>query len=54
MGESNAHLGRLRRPTRRSVFTEAGRVYRERFGDEGGRIPATFDILFLHGWKAAS
>jgi SAM-dependent methyltransferase len=51
MGQANAHRQRLRKPTRRVVFTEAARLYRERFGNAEGHIPATFDIVYLHGWK---
>jgi len=51
MGEGNAHQERLRHPTRRAVFDEAARLYAARFGLEGGRVPARFDVVFLHGWK---
>lgn len=51
MGQANAHSERLRRGTRRAVFFEAARLYRERYGDAEGRIPATFDIIYLHGWR---
>ncbi|MDE2029624.1 MAG: methyltransferase domain-containing protein [Alphaproteobacteria bacterium] len=53
-GQTAAHLERPRRFTRRAVFFEAARLYRERFGDSEGRIPATFDIIYLHGWKQAA
>ena len=52
MGETNAHVQRLRHPTRRAIFTESARLYRERHGNSEGRIPATFEIIFLHGWKS--
>ena len=52
MGETSAHLHRPRNPARRRIFTETGRLYRERFGDAEGRIPATFDIVFMHGIKS--
>ena len=29
----------------------AAERYREMFGDEQGRIPATFQILYLAGWS---
>jgi NADH dehydrogenase [ubiquinone] 1 alpha subcomplex assembly factor 5 len=53
MGASNTHLERLRQPPHRRIFTEAGRLYQARFGVKG-RIPATFEILFMHGVKAAN
>lgn len=51
MGENNAHLQRLKHFTRQAVFLEGERLYRERFGASNGRIPATFEIIYLHGWK---
>jgi len=51
MGQDNIHTGRLRVPTKKAVFLEAARLYKDRFGDENGHIPATFDIIYLHGWK---
>ncbi len=50
MGEANALAERLRRPTRRGTLRDAAARYRARFGDADGRIPATFQILFLTGW----
>jgi len=49
MGETNAHRQRLRRPTRRQVLFEAASLYAERFSRTDGTVPASFDILFLHG-----
>ena len=51
MGEGNAHIERLRVPTRRAVFTEAARLYQARYGLPDGRLPATFEVIFLHGWR---
>ncbi|KAF4075402.1 hypothetical protein AMELA_G00234110 [Ameiurus melas] len=28
-----------------------GAVYKEMYGNEDGSVPATFDILFMIGWK---
>jgi NADH dehydrogenase [ubiquinone] 1 alpha subcomplex assembly factor 5 len=50
MGETNLLLDRLKRPTRRTVFARAAAIYQERFADAEGRLPATFQILFLTGW----
>lgn len=50
-GQTNALLERLRKPTRRSVFRRAEQLYWERFGRPDGMIPATIDLIFLHGWK---
>jgi SAM-dependent methyltransferase len=50
MGEGNALAARLRRPTRRAVLEEAARIYTEQHADGDGRIPATFEMIFLSGW----
>ena len=50
MGETNILIDRLKRPTRRTVFARAAAIYQERFADAEGRLPATFQILFLTGW----
>ena len=50
MGETNILIDRLKRPTRRTVFARAAAIYQERFADGEGRLPATFQILFLTGW----
>jgi hypothetical protein len=49
MGEANALDQRLRRPTRRAVLIRAAELYVETFMEEG-RIPATFDLIFMTGW----
>ncbi|WP_122465903.1 methyltransferase domain-containing protein [Brevundimonas lutea] len=48
MGETNVLAG-LTRPLRRGVLARAQAIYTERWG-EGGRIPATFEIISLAGW----
>ena len=50
MGETNLLLDRLKHPTRRTVFARAAAIYQDRFADAEGRLPATFQILFLTGW----
>lgn len=50
MGEANATAARDRRFLRRDVLMEAARLYRARHGDREGRVPATFQIVFLTGW----
>jgi NADH dehydrogenase [ubiquinone] 1 alpha subcomplex assembly factor 5 len=49
MGETNS-LAARRRFLSRPTLARAGAIYAERFGDAAGRIPATFEILFLTGW----
>jgi SAM-dependent methyltransferase len=50
MGETNALSARRRTPLRRNTFARAAALYADRFGLPDGRIPATFEILFLTGW----
>jgi NADH dehydrogenase [ubiquinone] 1 alpha subcomplex assembly factor 5 len=50
MGETNALAARRRGGLRRATLARAALIYRERFEGGGGRVPATFEILFLAGW----
>ena len=50
MGETNAVAERRRGPTRRATLFAAAERYRELYGDGDGRVPATFEILYLTGW----
>jgi NADH dehydrogenase [ubiquinone] 1 alpha subcomplex assembly factor 5 len=54
MGETNALAARRRTPLRRGTLARAAILYAERFGLPDGRIPATFEILFLTGWAPES
>ena len=54
MGETNALFDRDRRPLSRTVLARAFEVYAERFGLSDGRVPATFEIVTLTGWAAAT
>ena len=51
MGESNAMTNRPRCVTRRALFDRASEIYAQEFGDADGRIPATFEMIFLTGWS---
>ena len=50
MGETNALAARRRSPMRRATLARAVALYAERFPNTDGRIPATFEALFLAGW----
>lgn len=50
MGETNVLADAGRRPLSRRVLMRASEIYLERFGQDDGRIPATFDIVTLTGW----
>jgi SAM-dependent methyltransferase len=54
MGETNALTARRRTALRRATLARAALLYAERFGLSDGRIPATFEILFLTGWAPAA
>lgn len=50
MGETNAVLGRRKGLTRRATLFRMAELYQQRFADQDGRIPATFEIVTLTGW----
>lgn len=50
MGETNALDARLRRFTRRGVLADAAARYAAAFGGDDGRIPATFEVVYLTAW----
>ncbi|KAK7930428.1 hypothetical protein WMY93_006823 [Mugilogobius chulae] len=50
MGESNCAWNR-RSLLHRDTILAAGAVYREMYGNPDGSIPATFDLLYMIGWK---
>lgn len=49
-GEANALARRSRSFWRRDVLARALALYAERHGDGDGRIPATFQIVYMTGW----
>lgn len=50
MGETNALAGRSRAFLQRSVLMRACEIYSEQFGLADGRIPATFEVMYMTGW----
>lgn len=50
-GCANALTSRTRHFTSKRLFETANELYVERFPAQDGGITATFDLLFLHGWK---
>lgn len=50
MGEANALFERRRQPLTRRVLMRAMALYQDRFGRSDGRVPATFEIVYLAGW----
>ena len=51
MGETNAAVERARTIARRDVLLGAAATYHERCADAEGRIPATFQVIYLTGWR---
>lgn len=51
MGESNLVLERRRGLARRATLLRAAEIYGERFALPSGRVAASFEVLFLHGWR---
>ncbi|MBZ6077668.1 methyltransferase domain-containing protein [Microvirga puerhi] len=50
MGLTNALHDRRKTPLRRGTLMRAAEIYVERFADPDGRVPATFEIIWLSGW----
>lgn len=50
MGETNVMHARRKTPMRRETLMRAMDIYAEHFAEPDGRIPATFEIVFLTGW----
>jgi SAM-dependent methyltransferase len=50
MGETNATRERRKNFTRRNTILTAAARYLDLFGDPEGRIPATFQIVYLTAW----
>ena len=50
IGETNVLHGPVR-PLNRRIVARAAALYAERYGLDDGRIPATFEIIHLAGWK---
>src|SRR5690349_5810740 len=53
MGEANLVIERRRGFSRRTTLLRAAEIYAERFANPSGRVTATFEVLFLHGWAPA-
>ncbi|KAF9226760.1 S-adenosyl-L-methionine-dependent methyltransferase [Gyrodon lividus] len=53
MGESNSIIGR-RHFMHRDTLAAACAIYKELYGNEDSSIPATFQIIYMIGWKPSS
>lgn len=54
MGEGNIIAARSKVNPGKAFFMEAARHYQEHFAEEDGRIPASFEVIFLSGWSPHS
>ncbi|KAG6891706.1 hypothetical protein C0992_010109 [Termitomyces sp. T32_za158] len=52
MGEGNSVIGR-RNMIKRDTLAAASAIYKELHGNEDGTIPATFQVVYMIGWKPA-
>jgi SAM-dependent methyltransferase len=50
MGFTNSLSDRRKTPLRRATLLRMAQIYAERFADPDGRLPATFEIVWLSGW----
>jgi SAM-dependent methyltransferase len=50
MGLANPLQERRRTPLRRATLMRAAAIYAQSFADPDGRIPATFEMVWLSGW----
>lgn len=50
MGEGNAVTERSRKPLGRDILIRAAELYQQEYASADGRVPATFEVIYLHGW----
>lgn len=50
MGAANALAARPRSVAPKAMFAKAAAIYAERFAGKDGRIPATFEFVWMSGW----
>jgi NADH dehydrogenase [ubiquinone] 1 alpha subcomplex assembly factor 5 len=50
MGEANVVVERRRHFSRRATIVDTLARYRDHYGDEDGRVPATFEVIYLTAW----
>ena len=50
MGEANAVAERRKGLSRRATLMDAAARYRDQFADADGRVPATFQVIYLTAW----
>ncbi len=53
MGETNKLADRVKTLTPSRLFEKASETYQELFGLSNGKIQATFEVIYLTGWREA-
>ncbi|HZP79955.1 MAG TPA: methyltransferase domain-containing protein [Pseudolabrys sp.] len=51
MGATNVLIERRRTPLRRATLLRMAQIYADRFADADGRLRATFEVVWLSGWR---
>ncbi len=51
MGESNIIAGRRRGMTPKTLIRKSSEIYAQNFSTPGGKIEATFEVIFMTGWS---
>lgn len=51
MGEANALIARHKAFTGRQVLRRAAELYFDRYADADGRVPASFQVIYMAGWS---
>jgi SAM-dependent methyltransferase len=54
LGGGNVLLSRSRKPLSRHTLERAEELYRQRYGEPGGQVRASFEIIYLSGWAPDS
>lgn len=54
MGEGNSIIERSKAPLNKEFFMRLAQKYHDDFAEKDGRIVASFEIIFLHGWAPHS
>ncbi|MEM7442061.1 MAG: methyltransferase domain-containing protein [Pseudomonadota bacterium] len=54
MGETNAAINRSRKIPPRAFWPRVAEIYHDRFAEDDGRIPATFEVIYASGWAPAA
>lgn len=51
MGETNALNSRRKQPLKRATLMRMAEIYAQRYATPEGRVSATFQIIYLAGWR---